>query len=115
MKRLFYILLIVLAFTSCERTPETGSLLIRVEYDGFLEENAEVSLYNSRETFDRFEYFDIQISDENGEVFWGGLEPGWYYFKAELSKSSMFNLYAVDSTEVFVNEQRNKRLILSPE
>ena len=115
MKRLGLILIAVLMFASCEQTPRTGSLLITLEYDGYAEENVEVWLYDSRTAFDNFEFLEKQVSDENGEVFWGGLEPGMYYIEAEREKSSLLTLYAMDSTEVLENAQRNKRMILFPD
>lgn len=112
MKRLAFIILIILTFASCEKPVKKGSLFITVEYDGFAEQDVEVWLYESRYAFDNFEYYDKQFSDENGEVFWGDLDPGKYYIEAEITKPVDFHLYAVDSTDVFENEQRNKRLIL---
>ena len=115
MKRIAFILLIALTIAACEKTPvePTGDLLITLEYDGFTEKDVEVWLYDSRYAFEKYEYFDLQISDENGEVFWSELTPGWYYFEAEITKPIDFTLYAVDSIEVIENTQRNKRLILS--
>ena len=116
MKRVAFLLLIVLSVTACKKDPivETGDLLITIEYDGFPEENVEVWLYDSYYAFDNFEFLDKQFSDENGEVFWAELLPGMYYFEAEITKPVNFTLYAVDSIEVIVNAQKNKRLILSP-
>ncbi len=116
MKRFAFILFIGLALAACKRDkgPETGDLLITVEYDGYGEENVEVWLYDSYYAFDHFEYLDYQLSDENGEVFWGDLVPGWYYIEAEITKPVSFYLYASDSIEVVANMQKNKRLILSP-
>jgi hypothetical protein len=107
-------LLLALLMAGCEKKPATGDLLITVEYDGYYEENVEVWLYDSRYAFDNFEYLDKQLSDANGEVFWGGLQPGWYYFEAEITKPVDFTLYAADSIEVVGNMQKNKRLILAP-
>jgi hypothetical protein len=112
MRRFAFVLLIAMAMTACEKRDPTGDLLITVEYDGFAEENVEVWLYDSKYAFDNFEYFDKQLSDENGEVFWGELTPGMYYIEAEITKPVDFHLYAVDSTEVLEDSQRNKRLIL---
>ncbi len=116
MKRAALILLVALALTACKRepVPPTGDLLITVEYDGYAEENVDVWLYDSYYGFEHFEYFDNQLSDENGEVFWAELETGWYYIEAEITKPVSFKLYAFDSIEVYPNAQRNKRLILAP-
>ncbi|MFC2112129.1 hypothetical protein ACFLTA_02585 [Bacteroidota bacterium] len=112
MKRIALLILITLALFACEKDPITGDLLITVEYDGYAEKNVEVWLFDSRYAFDNFEYLEKQLSDENGEVFWGGLKPGRYYFEAEITKPVNFHLYAVDSTDVSENAQKNKRLIL---
>ena len=114
MKRLLFLLLLALSLTACKKDPETGDLLIIVEYDGYPEENVEVWLYDSYYAFENFEFIEMQLSDENGEVFWGELQPGWYYFEAEITKPVNFTLYAADSIEVTVNSQKNKRLILAP-
>jgi hypothetical protein len=114
MKRLAFLLMLILALTACEKDPDTGDLLIIVEYDGYAEENVEVWLYDSYYAFENFEFIEMQLSDENGEVFWGNLQPGWYYFEAEITKPVNFTLYAFDSVEVSVNTQKNKRLILAP-
>jgi hypothetical protein len=114
MKRIAAFLLLGLLMVACEKKPATGDLLITVEYDGFVKENVEVWLYDSYYAFDKFEYLDKQLSDANGEVFWSGLQPGWYYFEAEITIPVNFTLYAADSIEVFENMQKNKRLILTP-
>ena len=114
MKRLLFLLLLALSLTACKKDTETGDLLIIVEYDGYPEENVEVWLYDSYYAFENFEFIEVQLSDENGEVFWGELQPGWYYFEAEITKPVNFTLYAADSIEVTVNSQKNKRLILAP-
>ena len=115
MKRFVFLLILILSLTACKKDPvaETGDLLITVEYDGFAEENVEVWLYDSYYAFDNFEYLDMKLSDEKGEVFWAELEPGWYYYEAGITKPVNFTLYASDSTEVIPNTQKNKRLILS--
>ena len=112
MKQLALVLIVALALVACEKEPKTGDLLITVEYGGYVEENVEVWLFDSRYAFDNFEYLEKQLSDENGEVFWGGLTPGKYYFEAEITKPVNFHLYAADSTDVFENTQKKKRLIL---
>lgn len=114
MKRLAFLLLLAFALTACEKDPDTGDLLIIVEYDGFAEENVEVWLYDSYYASEDKEFLDMQLSDENGEVFWGELQPGWYYVVAEIIKPVNFHLFAADSVEVTVNAQKNKRLILAP-
>ena len=114
MKRIAVVLLFGLLVISCEKKPKTGDLLITVQYDGFAEENVEVWLYDSRASFDNYEYLDKQLSDANGEVFWAELQPGWYYFEAEITKPVNFTLYAADSIEVVENMQKNKLLILAP-
>lgn len=114
MKRIVAFLLFGLLLTACEKKPETGELLITVEYDGYVEENVEVWLYDSYQSFDDFEYMDHQLTDEKGEVFWAELQPGMYYYEAEITKPVSFFLYAVDSTEVTAGKQKNKRLILAP-
>ncbi len=114
MKRIAVVLLLGLMVISCEKKQATGDLLITVQYDGYAEENVEVWLYGSRAGFDNFEYLDHQLSDANGEVFWAELNPGWYYFEAEITKPVNFTLYAVDSIEVVENMQKNKLLILAP-
>ena len=70
-------------------------------------------MYDSKYGFDNFEFFDKQLTDEKGEVFWAELTPGTYYIKAEITKPVNFTLYAVDSTEIVEDVQRNKGLILS--
>jgi hypothetical protein len=114
MKRMAAFFVLFLLLTACEKKPDTGDLLITVEYDGYVEENVEVWLYDSYYAFEHFEFLDKQFSDENGEVFWSELQPGWYYFEAEITKPVAFTLYAADSIEVIANMQKNKRLILAP-
>jgi hypothetical protein len=116
MKHTVFLFLIAIALVACKKDPvvETGDLLITVEYDGFAEENVEVWLYDSYDAFLDFEYLEMQLSDENGEVFFAELLPGMYYYKAEITKPVNFTLYAADSTEVVAGQQKNKRLILFP-
>lgn len=114
MKRIAFFLLLGLLLTACKKDPETGDLLITIEYDGYAEENVEVWLYDSYQAFDNFEYMDFQLSNDKGEVLWTGLQPGMYYYEAEIIKPINFHLYAVDSTEVIADSQKNKRLILAP-
>ena len=116
MKRIVFILLIAIAFVACEKepVPPTGDLLIILENpDGFTQSDVDVWLYDSKYGFDNFEFYDLQISDENGEVFWSELPLGWYYIEAEITIPVNYVLSAIDSIEVTENTQRNKRLILS--
>ena len=55
-----------------------------------------------------------QLSDEQGEVYFSELLPGWYYFEAEKAKSSLFAVYAMDSIQVMGTQQVNKILIMKP-
>ena len=114
MKKLILISLMALVLVSCEKKQELGDLLIVAEFDGIAEENVEVTLYNSYDNFVNYVFLDRQLSDENGEVYFPELLPGWYYFEAEKSKSSLFSIYAVDSIEVMVRQQVNKILIMEP-
>ena len=115
MKRIAFILLLILSFTACEKNPETGDLLVVVEYDDTPEENVEVWLYDSYAAFNNYEFTDKLFTDQYGEVFWADLLPGTYYLEAKITKSSLFKLSAIDSIEVVVNIQKNKLLILTPE
>ncbi len=116
MKRIATLLLIVLSLTACKKDPivETGDLLVVVEYEGIPEENVEVTLYDSYDAWYAYEFLEIQRTDEFGEVFFAELTEGKYFIEAEITKSSMFSLYAFDSTEVSINLQKNKKLILTP-
>ena len=116
MKRITLLILIALALTACKKTPviETGDLLVKVEYEGMAEENVEVSLYDSYDAWYAYEYLEIQLTDEFGEAFFAELPAGRYFIEAEITKSSMFSLYAFDSIDVVVNLQKNKKLILTP-
>ena len=114
MKRTAAFFVLVLLLTACEKKPRTGDLLITVEYDGYAEENVEVTLYDSYYAFYHYEYLDRQLTDEYGEVFWAELQPGWYYLEAEITKPVDFKLYAMDSIEVVADIQKNKILILAP-
>ena len=114
MKRIAFFLLLGLLLAACEKDPETGDLLISVEYDGYPEENVEVWLFDSYQAFDDFEFMDRQLTNDKGEVLWTGLQPGMYYYEAEITKPVSFYLYAADSTEVVAGSQKNKRLILVP-
>ena len=113
MKRIVFLLLIALFFTACEKDPDTGDLLIIFEYDGDKQENTECTLYSSYDNY----FFQVnpqqQISDEYGEVFYPGLEPGWYYFEAEKEFSSMFSVYVLlDSIMVVPLQETSKLSIL---
>lgn len=116
MKRVSFLIIIILALTACKKDPvvETGDLLVIVEYEGMPEENVEVALYDSYDAWYAYEFLEIQRTDEFGEVFFAELPAGKYFLEAEITKSSLFSLYAFDSTEVSVNLQKNKKLILTP-
>jgi len=113
MKRFAFILLAILVLTACEKDPETGDLLIIFEYDGDKQENVECILYSSFDNyFDRINPQE-QISDVNGEVFYPGLDPGWYFFEAEKEFSSMFSVYVLlDSIKVEPLQETSKISLL---
>lgn len=113
MKRIAFILLIALAFTACEKDPETGDLLIIFEYDSYKQADVECTLYSSLENYDNYTFLERQLSDEYGEVFFSGLLPGWYYFEAEKVLTSMFSISVVlDSVKVDPLLQSNKISIM---
>jgi hypothetical protein len=114
MKKLVIISFLALMLVSCEKKQELGDLLIVAEFDGMVEENVEVTLYDSYDNFVNYVFLERQLSNEYGEVFFPELLPGWYYFEAEKSKSSLFSIYAVDSIEVVVRQQVNKILNMAP-
>ena len=114
MKKIFLLACTIVFLVSCTKTPITGDLLLSTEWQTIGEENVEVWLYESLEKFDAYEYYDKQFSDEAGEVFFGELEPGWYYIEAEKVKSSQFTLYKMDSVEVLPDRQVNKIIVLEP-
>ena len=113
MKRIAFLLLVALVITACEKDPETGDLLIIFEYDGDKQENVECTLYSSYDNY----FYQVnpqqQISDEYGEVFYSGLEPGWHFFEAEKEFSSMFSVYVLlDSIKVEPLQETSKISIL---
>ena len=109
MKRFAFLLLVALVFTTCEKDPETGDLLIIFEYDGDKQENVECTLYSSFDNYLTYTNPKEQISDENGEVFFPGLEPGWHYFEAVKEFSSMFSVYVIlDSIKVEPLQETSK-------
>ncbi len=116
MKRITFLILIALALTSCKKDPivETGDLLVIVEYEGMAEENVEVTLYDSYDAWFAYEFLERQLTDDYGEVLFTELPTGMYYLEAEITKSSLFSLYAFDSIVVPANLQKNKILILEP-
>ena len=116
MKNLLIISILALALFSCERKEpqQWGDLLIITEFDGTLEENVKVTLYNSYDNFMNYVFIDRQLSDEYGEVYFPELLPGWYYFEAEKAKSSLFTVYAMDSIQVMGMQKVNKILIMAP-
>lgn len=116
MKRIALLILIALSLTACKKDPvvETGDLLVIVEYEGIPEENVEVSLYDSYDAWYTYEFLEIQRTDEFGEVFFAELPEGKYFLEAEITKSSLFSLYAFDSVTAVINQQKNKKLILTP-
>lgn len=113
MKRIAFLILVTLVFTTCEKDPDTGDLLIIFEYDGDKQENVECTLYSSFDNYFNYTNPMEQISDENGEVFFPGLEPGWHYFEAEKEFSSMFSVYVLlDSINVEPLQETSKISIL---
>ena len=115
MKRIAFLLLSVLAFTACEKEPDTGDLLIIFEYDGIRQAEVECTLYSSYENYLAYTFLEEQISDDNGEVFFPELEPGWYYYEAVKDFSSMFSVIVeLDSVKVEPLLQSNKKSIMYP-
>lgn len=116
MKKLLFVSMLALILFSCERKEpqQWGDLLIITEYDGTPEENVEVTLYSSYDNFVNYVFIERQLSDESGEVYFPELLPGWYYFEAEKSKSSLFTVYAMDSVQVPGMQKVNKILIMEP-
>lgn len=113
MKRFAFFLLLFLVFSACEKDPDTGDLLIIFEYDGDKQENVECTLYSSYDNYLNYTNPDEQISDEFGEVFYPGLEPGWYYFEAVKEFSSLFSVYVLlDSIKVEPLRETSKISIL---
>lgn len=115
MKRLFLLLFTILLLGACEKEPETGSLFITTEYDGLPEDNVECWLYESYSKFQRYEYLQKELSDENGEVYFEDLEGGWYYVEARKIESSIFTIWAADSVEIEPGRRTNKILLLWPQ
>lgn len=116
MKKLLIISILALLLFSCENQEQQvwGDLLIITEYESTPEENVEVTLYNSYDNFVNYVFVERQLSDEYGEVYFPELLPGWYYFEAEKAKSSLFEVYAMDSIQVMGTQQINKILIMEP-
>jgi hypothetical protein len=116
MKKLIFISILALILFSCEkREPQQwGDLMIITEFDGMPEENVEVTLYSSYDNFMNYVFTERQLSDDKGEVYFPELLPGWYYFEAEKTKSSLFTVYAMDSIQVMGLQQVNKILIMAP-
>ena len=116
MKKLIILSILAMVLFSCERKePQVwGDLLIITEYERTPEENVEVTLYSSYDNFVNYVFIERQLSDEYGEVYFPDLLPGWYYFEAEKAKSSLFEVYAMDSIQVFGTQQVNKILIMEP-
>ena len=116
MKKLIFISILALAMFSCEKKEPLvwGDLLIITEYESTPEENVEVTLYSSYDNFLNYVFLERQLSDEQGEVYFPELSPGWYYFEAEKAKSSLFAVYAMDSIQVMGTQQVNKILIMKP-
>ena len=116
MKKLLIISILALVMFSCEKKEQQvwGDLLIITEYESTAEENVEVTLYSSYDNFVNYVFIERQLSDEQGEVYFSELLPGWYYFEAEKAKSSLFAVYAMDSIQVMGTQQVNKILIMEP-
>jgi len=116
MKKLLILSILALLMFSCENKEPVvwGDLLIITEYESTAEENVQVTLYNSLYNFEHYEFVERQLSDEYGEVYFPELLPGWYYFEAEKSKSSLFAVYAMDSIQVLGTQQVNKILNMEP-
>jgi len=116
MKKLHILSILALLMFSCENKEPVvwGDLLIITEYESTAEENVEVTLYNSYDNFVNYVFVERQLSDEYGEVYFPELLPGWYYFEAEKSKSSLFAVYAMDSIQVLGTQQVNKILNMEP-
>lgn len=116
MKKLLFISILALIMFSCEKKePQVwGDLLIITEYESTPEENVEVTLYSSYDNFVNYVFVERQLSDEYGEVYFPGLSPGWYYFEGEKAKSSLFEVYAMDSIQIMGTQQINKILIMEP-
>ena len=115
MKKLLFIFILALSLFSCQKdVQDFGDLLIITEFEGMPEENVEVTLYSTFDNFVNYVFTERQLSDENGEVYFPELLPGWYYFEAEKAKSSLFAVYAMDSIKVLGLQQVNKILIMQP-
>ena len=115
MKRIAFLLLIIISFSACKKEPDTGDLLIIFEYDDANQADVECTLYSSWENFVTYTFLEQQISDEYGEVFFPGLEPGWYYFEGKKIFSSMFSTYVMDSVKIEPLQQSNKLSIMYPD
>ena len=117
MKRAIIFVLLAVLLTTCnkDKEPATGDLRIFLEYDGSIQPEVECYLYSSWDNYVSYTFLDRQISDENGEVFFPELAPGWYYFDAERVFSSLFTVYAMDSVLVESGLLSQKLLILYPE
>jgi hypothetical protein len=115
MKKLIFVSILALSIVSCQKDgQDLGDLLIITEFEGMPEENVEVTLYDSYDNFVNYVFTERQLSDEMGEVYFPELLPGWYYFEAEKTKSSLFAVYAMDSIQVMGMQQVNKILIMTP-
>jgi len=114
-RRFLLLILIIVLLGSCEKEPQTGSLLISTEYDGTPEGDVECWLYESYYKFQHYEYLQKELSDELGEVYFDNLEAGWYLVEARKTKSSLFKISDVDSVEIEAGRRTNKILILFPE
>ena len=114
MKKILFLLAIIILIAACSKAPATGDLFISTEWQTIGEENVEVWLFETIDKFNAYEYYDKQFSDASGEVFFAELEPGWYYLEAEKMVSSQFTLYKFDSVEVLPDRQINKILVMEP-
>ena len=69
MKRIVIFIFLAILLTTCKKEPATGNLLIITEYLNDPEPDVKCYLYTSWENYNSYTFFDQQISDEYGEVF----------------------------------------------
>jgi len=115
MKRIALLILITFALTACKKDPlpETGDLLVITRYDSFLEPDVNCWLYDSYYNFEEEIDIGFIISDQQGEVLFTDLLPGWYFVYVDKFKSSMLTIAAFDSVYVEANKQLNKTMRLN--
>lgn len=78
---------LTVAFSGCKKdepipTPTTGGLVIKVQLAGSTgyQKGVDVGLFTSLENLDNSVYLQDKVTDATGQVNFGQLNPGNYYF-----------------------------------